>query len=79
MPEQPSPDLSAFPPGFRWSAATAAFQIEGGDVDGRGRSHQPATGAERRRDSVASRPSSSMDSNSGGEMCEPVTATRTGP
>ncbi|MEU1970495.1 GH1 family beta-glucosidase [Microbacterium sp. NPDC019599] len=39
MPEQPSPDLSAFPRGFRWSAATAAFQIEGSRrADGRGRS-----------------------------------------
>ena len=25
----PRADLSAFPKGFRWSAATAAFQIEG--------------------------------------------------
>ncbi|MFH8249962.1 GH1 family beta-glucosidase [Microbacterium sp. B2969] len=39
MPEQPLADLSAFPPGFRWSAATAAFQVEGSrDADGRGRS-----------------------------------------
>jgi len=30
-------DLPAFPPGFRWGAATAAFQIEGStDADGRG-------------------------------------------
>jgi beta-glucosidase len=36
----PSPfDLSVFPPDFRWSAATAAFQIEGSrGADGRGRS-----------------------------------------
>ena len=36
----PSPlDLSAFPADFRWSAATAAFQIEGSRAaDGRGRS-----------------------------------------
>ena len=39
MPEHPSPDLSAFPPGFRWSTATAAFQVEGSrTADGRGRS-----------------------------------------
>lgn len=39
MPEHPSPDLSVFPAGFRWSAATAAFQIEGSrTADGRGRS-----------------------------------------
>ncbi len=32
-------NLSAFPAGFRWSAATAAFQIEGArTADGRGRS-----------------------------------------
>lgn len=34
-----SVNLSAFPAGFRWSAATAAFQIEGArTADGRGRS-----------------------------------------
>ena len=39
MPSASPVDLSAFPPGFRWSAATAAFQIEGSrDADGRGRS-----------------------------------------
>ncbi|WP_396822982.1 GH1 family beta-glucosidase [Microbacterium trichothecenolyticum] len=39
MPQHPSVDLSPFPPGFRWSAATAAFQIEGSRAaDGRGRS-----------------------------------------
>jgi len=39
VPEYPSPDLSAFPPGFRWSTATAAFQVEGSRAaDGRGRS-----------------------------------------
>ena len=39
MPEHPSPDLSAFPPGFRWATATAAFQVEGSrTADGRGRS-----------------------------------------
>ncbi len=33
------PDLAALPAGFRWSAATAAFQIEGArSADGRGRS-----------------------------------------
>jgi beta-glucosidase len=32
-------DRTAFPPGFRWGAATAAFQIEGStDADGRGTS-----------------------------------------
>ena len=32
-------DLPEFPPGFRWGAATAAFQIEGStDADGRGSS-----------------------------------------
>jgi beta-glucosidase len=37
--EHPFVDLSAFPPGFRWSAATAAFQVEGSrGADGRGRS-----------------------------------------
>ena len=30
-------DLPPFPPGFRWGAATAAFQVEGStDADGRG-------------------------------------------
>ncbi|MDT0142768.1 GH1 family beta-glucosidase [Microbacterium sp. PRC9] len=39
VPQHPSVDLSPFPPGFRWSAATAAFQIEGSRAaDGRGRS-----------------------------------------
>lgn len=39
MPEAPSLDLSAFPRAFRWSTATAAFQIEGSRMaDGRGRS-----------------------------------------
>ena len=39
MPQHLSVDLSPFPPGFRWSAATAAFQIEGSRAaDGRGRS-----------------------------------------
>ncbi|MDQ2699004.1 MAG: GH1 family beta-glucosidase [Actinomycetota bacterium] len=39
MPSASPVDSSVFPPGFRWSAATAAFQIEGSrDVDGRGRS-----------------------------------------
>lgn len=39
VPQHPSVDLSPFPPGFRWSAATAAFQIEGSrSADGRGRS-----------------------------------------
>ncbi|MFB7891163.1 GH1 family beta-glucosidase [Microbacterium sp. NPDC056044] len=39
MPQHPSVDLSPFPPGFRWSAATAAFQVEGSRAaDGRGRS-----------------------------------------
>jgi len=39
VPEHPSPDLSAFPAGFRWSTATAAFQVEGSrTADGRGRS-----------------------------------------
>ncbi|MDW4572726.1 GH1 family beta-glucosidase [Microbacterium sp. M3] len=39
MPQHPTVDLSAFPPGFRWSAATAAFQVEGSrTADGRGRS-----------------------------------------
>jgi len=39
VPQHPSVDLSVFPPGFRWSAATAAFQIEGSRAgDGRGRS-----------------------------------------
>lgn len=39
MPEHPSPDVTAFADGFRWSVATAAFQIEGArDADGRGRS-----------------------------------------
>ncbi|MFE5408822.1 GH1 family beta-glucosidase [Microbacterium sp. NPDC056569] len=39
MPQHPSVDLSPFPPGFRWSAATAAFQVEGSrTADGRGRS-----------------------------------------
>lgn len=35
----PRPDLTPFPEGFRWSAATSAFQIEGArTTDGRGRS-----------------------------------------
>ncbi|HET8780706.1 MAG TPA: family 1 glycosylhydrolase, partial [Agromyces sp.] len=35
--EPPLADLPHFPPGFRWGAATAAFQIEGStDADGRG-------------------------------------------
>ncbi|WP_345802656.1 GH1 family beta-glucosidase [Microbacterium sp. AZCO] len=39
MPEHPLADLSPFPPGFRWSSATAAFQVEGSrTADGRGRS-----------------------------------------
>ncbi|MDR7186187.1 beta-glucosidase [Microbacterium trichothecenolyticum] len=39
VPQHPSVDLSPFPPGFRWSAATAAFQVEGSRAaDGRGRS-----------------------------------------
>ena len=39
MPQHPSVDLAPFPPGFRWSAATAAFQVEGArTADGRGRS-----------------------------------------
>ncbi len=39
MPQHPSVDLSPFPPGFRWSTATAAFQVEGSRrADGRGRS-----------------------------------------
>ncbi|MFC8682309.1 GH1 family beta-glucosidase [Microbacterium ureisolvens] len=39
MPQHPSVDLAPFPPGFRWSTATAAFQVEGSrDTDGRGRS-----------------------------------------
>ena len=40
MPVDPRPlDVTAFPPGFRWSAATAAFQVEGArTADGRGRS-----------------------------------------
>ncbi|WP_127819977.1 GH1 family beta-glucosidase [Microbacterium sp. CPCC 204701] len=39
MPSASPVDLAMFPPGFRWSAATAAFQIEGSrDADGRGRS-----------------------------------------
>jgi len=39
VPQHPSVDLSPFPPEFRWSAATAAFQIEGSRAaDGRGRS-----------------------------------------
>ena len=39
VPQHPSVDLSPFPPGFRWSAATAAFQVEGSrQADGRGRS-----------------------------------------
>ncbi|MFK4835237.1 GH1 family beta-glucosidase [Microbacterium sp. ZW T2_14] len=39
MPQHPSIDLETFPPGFRWSAATAAFQVEGSrTADGRGRS-----------------------------------------
>lgn len=38
-PIHPPVELSAFPPGFRWSAATAAFQVEGSrTADGRGRS-----------------------------------------
>lgn len=37
--DPPMPDTSALGPGFRWSAATAAFQIEGArSADGRGRS-----------------------------------------
>ncbi|MFK4806712.1 GH1 family beta-glucosidase [Microbacterium sp. ZW CA_36] len=39
VPQHPSVDLAPFPPGFRWSAATAAFQVEGSRAaDGRGRS-----------------------------------------
>ncbi|WP_106814017.1 GH1 family beta-glucosidase [Microbacterium timonense] len=39
MPQHHPVDVSAFPPGFRWSAATAAFQVEGArTADGRGRS-----------------------------------------
>ncbi|WP_241245846.1 GH1 family beta-glucosidase [Microbacterium sp. 4R-513] len=39
MPEHPSPDVTALADGFRWSVATAAFQIEGARrADGRGRS-----------------------------------------
>jgi beta-glucosidase len=39
VPQHPSVDLSPFPPGFRWSTATAAFQVEGSrTADGRGRS-----------------------------------------
>ncbi len=35
--DPPLADLPHFPPGFRWGAATAAFQIEGSpDADGRG-------------------------------------------
>jgi beta-glucosidase len=35
--DAPLADLPHFPPGFRWGAATAAFQIEGStDADGRG-------------------------------------------
>ncbi|MDR2997099.1 MAG: family 1 glycosylhydrolase, partial [Microbacterium sp.] len=36
---RPDPTPPAFPAGFRWSAATAAFQIEGArGADGQGRS-----------------------------------------
>ncbi|GAA5032202.1 GH1 family beta-glucosidase [Microbacterium fluvii] len=39
MPPTPAVDLGVFPRGFRWSAATAAFQIEGSrTADSRGRS-----------------------------------------
>ncbi|MDQ0894691.1 GH1 family beta-glucosidase [Agromyces ramosus] len=37
MDDATTADRPAFPPGFRWGAATAAFQIEGStDADGRG-------------------------------------------
>ncbi len=53
MPQHPSVDLAPFPPGFRWSAATAAFQVEGARTADGGAGRSGTTSSTRRVPSAA--------------------------
>ncbi len=61
-PAPPLPDLGALPPGFRFGASTASYQIEGGaTADGRGRSVW---------DTFCAAPGRVKDGSTGAEACD---------